>query len=358
MRGRAQPGIRTHADVLDTTAPRDLAALDERLSQPTAPVIDALGAASGDVVVLGAGGKMGPTLARMAARALRACGGGRQVFAVSRFSDPRAEASLRAHGIATIAADLADPRTYDTLPDAGALFFLAGQKFGTHDAPARTWFTNTAVPAFAAARFRQVPTVAFSTGNVYPLVPIDSGGAREADAPAPAGEYAQSCLGRERIFEHAASAWGTPVALLRLNYAVDLRYGVLVDIAERVRSGEPVDLGMGYVNVIWQGDANAAALAALAYASTPAWVLNVTGSERLAVREVATWFGQRFGRAPRLTGVESDDALLSNTDRMQSTVGGARVGAAQLLEWVAAWLEQGGPTLRKPTHFEQREGRF
>jgi dTDP-4-dehydrorhamnose reductase len=338
--------------------PRTVDDLEERLSRPTAAVTAALRSLQGDVVILGAGGKMGPSLTRMAARALHESGSARRVIAVSRFTDRHAADSLRSAGITTVPADLGDPGCYADLPDAAAVVFMAGQKFGTQGAPAHTWYTNAAVPALAAARYRRARIVAFSTGNVYPLVLVDSGGAREIDPPAPVGEYARSCLGRERMFEYAASTWETAVALVRLNYAVDLRYGVLVDIAQRVRAGLPVDLTMGFVNVIWQGDANAAALEALAHASAPAWIVNVTGPERLAVREVAQFFAGRFGRPATFTSAESPDALLSNTDRMQSTIGRPTVDAARLMTWVAEWLERGGPTLAKPTHFEQREGRF
>lgn len=340
------------------SAPRNVDDLEERLSRPTAAATDAMRSLQGDLVVLGAGGKMGPSLTRMAVRALQEAGSGHRVIAVSRFSDRRGLESLQACGAVPITADLADPGCYASLPDAAAVVFMAGQKFGTQEAPSRTWFTNAAIPALAAARYREARIVAFSTGNVYPLVPVTSGGARETDPPAPIGEYAQSCLGRERMFEYAADRWGTPVALVRLNYAVDLRYGVLVDIAQRVRDDLPIDLGMGFVNVIWQGDANAIALASMAHAAAPPWIVNVTGPERLAVRDVATFFGHRFGRTPRLTGTESGDALLSNTDRMQSAIGAPAVGATALMSWVAEWLAGGGPTLARPTHFEQREGRF
>jgi nucleoside-diphosphate-sugar epimerase len=214
------------------------------------------------------------------------------------------------------------------------------------------------VPAIAAERYAASRIVAFSTGNVYPLVPADSTGARETDAPAPVGEYANSCLGRERVFEHWSARSGTRVAIVRLNYAVDLRYGVLVDVAVKVRDGAPVDLRMGYANVIWQGDANARALQCLAHAASPPFVLNVTGAERVSIREVACRFGERFGRAPIFTGAEAPDALLSDASRSVSLFGPPSVPLDTLVDWVADWVARGGVLLGKPTHFEEREGRY
>lgn len=332
--------------------------LEDLLSEPTPFVVDALRDCGGDVVVLGAGGKMGPSLARMARRAADALDEPRRVIAVSRFSSLPAASRLEAHGVEVIRADLGDPDALHQLPDAPNVIFMAGQKFGTAAAPARTWFANTAVPAWVAHRYRASRIVAFSTGNVYGLVPAAGNGSRESDALVPVGEYAASCVGRERQFEYAAEAYGTAVTILRLNYAVDLRYGVLVDIATKVRRNAPVSVAMGWLNCIWQGDANAMALAALRLCARPAAVLNVTGPEALAVRDLATRFALRFGTTPRLEGVEAPDALLANTGKMQSLFGQPRVNADRLVELVATWLEDGGVTLDKATHFEERGGAF
>jgi nucleoside-diphosphate-sugar epimerase len=244
------------------------------------------------------------------------------------------------------------------LPDAPNVIFMAGQKFGTTGAPELTWGMNALVPAYCADRYRDSRIVAFSTGNVYALTPIESGGSRETDQLAPVGEYAASCLARERMFEMASRANGTRVSILRLNYAIDLRYGVLVDIAVKVFRSEPVSVEMGYVNVIWQGDANRVALESLPLASAPPFVLNLTGGETLSVRELAAWFGERFRKAPRFTGSERADALLSNTSRLQSSFAPISVGVDELRARVADWVERGGPLLGKPTNFETRDGKF
>lgn len=342
-------------------APASVDALEERLSRPRAQTIEVLRASPGDVVVLGAGGKMGPTLARMARRAATAADGNpdaRRVIAVSRFAEQGASESLQAVGVHTIAADLLDPAAVAALPDATNVIFMAGQKFGTASAPPVTWAMNTLVPAHCAARYATARVVAFSTGNVYPLVRVDGPGSREADAPAPRGEYAASCLGRERLFEHASVHNGTRVAIVRLNYAVDLRYGVLVDIATRVRDGEPIDLSMGFVNTIWQGDANAIALECLERAASPPYVVNITGPDRLSVRAVAHKFGARFGREPAFVNEEAADALLSDTLRMAVHFAPPAVSADTLIGWVTDWVASGRPLLGKPTKFERRDGSF
>lgn len=340
------------------TQPHNEEELEDLLSEPTQFAVDALRDCTGDVIVLGAGGKMGPSLARMARRAADVLPEPRRVIAVSRFSSPSVAAQLQAHGVEVVRADLGDPDALRELPDAPNVVYMAGQKFGTAAAPARTWFANTAVPAWVAHRYRASRIVAFSTGNVYGLVPSTGDGSREADPLVPVGEYAASCVGRERQFEYAADAYGTAVTIVRLNYAVDLRYGVLVDIATKVRRNAPVPVVMGWLNCIWQGDANAIALAALHSCASPAAVLNVTGPETLAVRDLAMRFALRFGTTPRLEGIEAADALLANTGKMQSLFGQPRVSADRLVELVAAWLEDGGVTLDKATHFEERGGAF
>jgi nucleoside-diphosphate-sugar epimerase len=329
--------------------------LDDLLSQPRAETTAALESCPGDIIILGAGGKMGPTLARMA---VRARGDSRRVIAVSRWSSPAAERALNDAGVETIRCNLLDPQSVARLPDAANVIFMAGQKFGTADVPAMTWAMNTIVPAHCAHRYRDSRIVAFSTGNVYPLTPIESGGSREDDPPGPAGEYAASCLGRERVFQFYATHHHTRVAIFRLNYAIDLRYGVLVDVALKVYRGEPVSVEMGYVNVIWQGDANRIALECLPLASSPPFVVNVTGADILSVRELAEWFGERFGKRVRFTGNERADALLSNTSRMRETFAAPEVSLDQMREWVAQWIDEGRPLLGKATRFEARDGRY
>lgn len=312
----------------------------------------------GDVLILGAGGKMGPTLARMAKRAVAELGNDRRVIAVSRFSTPGLAGSLHADDIDVVSADLSDASVWAGLPDAPNVVFLVGQKFGTTGAPGKTWHTNVVVPAYAASRYRGSRVVVFSTGNVYALTPVDRGGSVESDAPEPRGEYAMSCVGRERVWEHAAATWGTASAIMRLNYACDLRYGVLVDIARSVREEKPVALGMGFVNCLWQGDANAYALSLLSRCAVPPSVLNVTGVECLRVRDLAAFFAERFGVPLQTSGVESSDALLSNAARMSQWFGEPRVQAPELLEWVADWVAQDGVSLGKATHFDERKGEY
>jgi nucleoside-diphosphate-sugar epimerase len=335
--------------------PRDEDELEERLSRPSDALTASLAAAPGDVLVLGAGGKMGPSLSRMARRADPS----RRVIAVSRWSNRRAAEALEAHGVETLSADLLSPRELAALPEEPNLVFMAGQKFGTTGDPAATWAMNAAVPAFVAERFAGARTVVFSTGNVYPLTPPARGGSRETDPAAPVGEYAFSCLARERIFGAAAARHRTPVSIVRLNYAHDLRYGVLTDLALRIARGVPIDLAMGYVNVIWQGDANAFALAALARATAPdPFVVNVAGPETLRVADLARALGARLGVEPVFTGTEGADALLSNASRMRELLDHPLLPVGTLLDWVASWVRGGGPLLGKPTSFERRDGRF
>jgi nucleoside-diphosphate-sugar epimerase len=339
-------------------APSSEAALNELLSRPTDALVATLRQHPGDILVLGAGGKMGPSLARMARRALDAAASPARVIAVARFGDPVVRAGLEAAGVDTIRADLADPTQVAALPDAPNLIFMAGQKFGTTGSPATTWGLNVVVPVRVADRYPAARIVVFSTGNVYPLVPVSSGGARETDPVGPVGEYAMSCLGRERVFQHAAESQGPKVLLFRLNYAIDLRYGVLVDTALKVRSGQPIDLRMGHANVIWQGDANDRALRSLAHTASPATVLNVTGPETVSVRALAREFGRRFKREPVFTASEAPDALLSNASRATELFGPPTVSLDTMIDWTADWLLRGGGLLGKPTHFEEREGRF
>jgi nucleoside-diphosphate-sugar epimerase len=332
--------------------------LEDRLSQPTAGVVQALGSLRGDIVVLGAGGKMGPSLARMARRASDAAGVKRKVIAVSRFSNRALVAELKEEGVEPIACDLLDEQAVAGLPEAPNVVYMAGMKFGTSGHEPMTWALNAFLPGVACRRYRGSRIVAFSSGNVYGLVPVASRGSREADEPSPAGEYAWSVLGRDRIFQHFSASAGTPVVLLRLNYACELRYGVLVDIAQRVRDGQPVSLAMGWLNTIWQGDANAMALQALPQTASPARILNLTGPEMLRVREVAEKLGRILGKPVRFEGQEADSALLSDARAAHGLFGPPAVTADTLLQWVAGWVGRGGESLGKPTHFENRDGRF
>jgi nucleoside-diphosphate-sugar epimerase len=336
-------------------APRSDDELEEALSRPSPTLAAVLARVPGDLVLLGAGGKMGPSLARMARRADPA----RRVVAVSRWSSPAAERALQAAGVQTVHADLRDTRALAALPDAPNVVFMAGQKFGTSGSPAATWAMNAGVPAFVAERYAGARIAVFSTGNVYPLTSPTRGGSTESDEPAPVGEYAYSCLARERLFAAASARHGTPVSVIRLNYAHDLRYGVLTDLAVRVTSRQPIDLAMGYVNVIWQGDANALALAALARAAAPdPYVVNVAGPDVLRVADLATALGARLGVEPAFTGTEAPDALLSRSTRMHDLLGDPLLPLATLLDWVAGWVARGGTLLGKPTSFEKRDGRF
>jgi nucleoside-diphosphate-sugar epimerase len=344
--------------VTSPAAPRSDDELDALLSAPSEATIAALANVPGDVIVLGAGGKMGPTLARMAARARDAAGGRRRIIAVSRFTATGTEWFLNEAGVETIVCDLLDRDAVWRLPDAPNVVYMAGQKFGTRDAPSRTWMMNVVVPAMCAERYASARFVVFSTGNVYPLTPVARGGARETDDTGPIGEYAQSCVGRERVFEHFAALRHTQVAIVRLNYAIALRYGVLTDLALKVAYGQPIPLAMGHVNVIWQGDANRAALELLPRASSPPLIVNVTGTATLAVRDIATALGARLGRKPIFEGVEAADALLSNTGKMRAMLGDPRTSVDTMLDWVADWVKRERPLLGSATHFEARDGQF
>lgn len=332
--------------------------LEERLSDPPPYVLDTVQNLDGDLLVLGVGGKMGPTLARMAARALTKVQSPHKVTAVARFSQPGLREKLASWNIDTISCDLLDRDALAQLPQSQNVIFMAGQKFGTTGRQAQTWAINSYMPALVAERFIDARIVVFSTGNVYPLTPIKRGGSLESDAPEPVGEYAMSCLGRERIFEYFSLAQGLHCAIMRLNYAVEMRYGVVLDVGTKVHAGEPIDLTMGAANVIWQGNANAQAITLLDYCDSPPFVLNVTGAETVYVRELAERFGELFERQPVFIGEEADSALLSNTSKARQLFGSPQVSLDQIIEWTALWISEGGPTLNKPTHFEVRDGKF
>ena len=301
---------------------------------------------------------MGPTLAHRLKLAIEHAGGKNRVFAVSRFESSEARRELDQIGVETIATDLLDPANVQSLPLVDNVYFLVGRKFGSTGDPDLTWAMNTLIPAWTAQHFHASRIVAFSTGNVYPFVTPESGGCVEADTPAPIGEYAQSCLGRERVFEYYSKKFNTPCLIFRLNYAIDLRYGVLVDIARRVYEGKPVDVSVPAVNVLWQGDANSYALRSIALCESPARILNVTGPEAISVLRVATYFAQQFGKSLKLTSEPGRLALLNNAGACHAALGYPGVTANDLMSAVAAWVGSGGASLHKETKFQVTDGKF
>jgi nucleoside-diphosphate-sugar epimerase len=340
------------------TSIQDVAQLEEVLSQPTEGVVRTLGNLGGDILILGVGGKMGPTLARMAKRASDRAGVKRRVIGASRFSATPVEDQLQAWGIETARCDLLEANSLAALPDAENVIFMAGMKFGSTGQEGQTWAINAFLPGLVGSRYKDSRIAVFSTGNVYGLSPVTRGGSREEDALNPSGEYAMSCVGRERVFEHFSRANNTKIAILRLNYASELRYGVLLDIARRVHAGQPVSLSMGYLNTIWQSEASAMSLESLAWASSPPNIINITGPELLSVRTVAEGFGKRFGKPVRFDGSESNDALVNNAGKAYELFGRPRISPQQMMDWIADWVKRDGTTLQKPTHFEERAGRF
>lgn len=337
----------------------NVAALEEHLSRPTAADAAAISALHGDLLILGVGGKMGPSLARLARRAVDLAGTRHRIIAVARFSKAGLPADLVAQGIETIACDLLEPGALLRLPEIPNVIFMAARKFETAGAEHLTWSVNTFLPGLIAERYRKSRIVTFSTGNVYPLRSISEGGAVESTPLGPVGEYAQSALGRERMFENGSMRWGTRVTILRLNYAVELRYGVLLDIGRAVFERRPISLSMPYVNVIWQRDANSACLRSFPYCQSPPFVLNITGPETLSVRDLATEFGRHFGIEPIfLPDDEGSSALLSNATKAHALFGYPTVSPTEMIEWIADWIRQGGVMLNKPTHFQTRDGKF
>jgi len=332
--------------------------LEQTLATPSKNLIEDVANLEGDIMLLGAGGKMGSSLARLARRAIEASGVRKKVIAVSRFSNTSLVSELQADGIEVIQADLLEDRALDALPGVANIIYMVGMKFGSSGNQPLTWGMNTFLAGKVAERFRESRIVAFSTGNVYPLVPVDSGGATEDGATGPVGEYAQSCLGRERLFEYGSQRYGTQTLLFRLNYANDLRYGVLLDVARAVFEGHPIDLSMGYANVIWQGDANEVALRSLNHCNSPAEILNVTGPKTVAIRWLAKEFSKHFSKEPIFENTEQETALLSNASKMTKLFGKSSVSLEQMITWTAHWLKIDGETLSKPTGFQQREGKF
>jgi nucleoside-diphosphate-sugar epimerase len=332
--------------------------LEELLSRPSPETVKMFKSLDGDILFLGIAGKIGPSLAHMAKNACNAAGVKKRIIGVSRFRDEQEKAQLEKWGIEIIRGDLLDRQLLESLPKVKNVFFLAGMKFGSEDNLSLTWAMNAYLPALVAEYFKDSRIVAYSTGCVYPLVPVKSGGSIETDKPEPVGEYAQSCLGRERMFEYGSRKHNTPVALIRLNYAVEPRYGVLVDIAAKVKNNQPVDLTMGHFNAIWQGDANNMVLRSMEHTASPASVLNITGGEILRVRDVALEFGKLFNKDVEFTGSEAETALLSNAEHSFRLFGKPQVSVKQVIEWTARWMEEERKLLGKPTHFEVRDGKY
>lgn len=332
--------------------------LDELLTTPSTALVEVFRTLADPLIILGAGGKMGPSLALLARRAAQQAQSQVRIVAASRFSDPDSRAELEKGGVETYSADALDRDQLAKLPDSANVVYLVGMKFGTSSDPLPTWATNTIAPVHVCERFAGAKIVALSTGNVYPLVPVEAGGSHESDPLTPLGEYPNAAVARERIFQYYAARHATPTVLMRLNYAHDLRYGVLTELAGKIWRGEPIDLTMGYFNAIWQGDANEIILRSFAHCQVPAELINLTSPERYSVRTVAEQLGKLMDRQPQLVGSEAPTALLSNTERMQEKFGMPQVGLEQMLEWIAHWTVNDGPTLNKPTHFATRDGKY
>ena len=336
----------------------DVATLENKLSEPPAPLVETMRQLDGDLLILGAGGKMGPSLCEMAIRAVNASGHPRCVTAVSTFSTPGIRERLESAGVRTLQCNLLDPGAVDALPDAPNVVFMVGRKFGSTGAEWLTWAENVLLPGLVGRRYCNSRIVSLSTGSIYPLEPVDSGGSTEQTPPDPVGDYAMSCVGRERMFDYCARELQTRVLQLRLNYAVELRYGVLVDVASRVWAGLSVDLTMGYFNCVWQGYANAVALMGLELASSPPEILNVTGTETVSVRSLAQQFGSRMGKTPVFTGQEAPTALFSNASKCHQQFGPPDVSLDTLIDWTADWIMASREIWSKPTHYEIRDGKF
>jgi hypothetical protein len=332
--------------------------LYKSLLAPSADLIQDIPKIEGDIMLLGAGGKMGPALARLIKSAITAAGVDKKVLAVSRFSEDGLKQELEAEGIKTFAADLLDDRQLNKLPETPNIIYLAGQKFGTTGRESFTWAMNAYLPGRVGERFKNSRIVAFSTGNVYPLSPVMMGGLDESHRPGPVGEYAQSCLGRERLFEYTSSKYNTPVLIYRLNYASDVSYGVMLEVAKSVLAEKPVDLRMGHVNLIWQGDANEMAIRSLLHCSSPPKLLNVTGPEIVSIQWLANQFALHFAKTAHFENEAQSTALLSNSAEAFKLFGYPKVSLKLMIEMVAAWLLEGGKTINKPTHFQERNGQF
>jgi nucleoside-diphosphate-sugar epimerase len=332
--------------------------LEDLLSTPTAEAVKMFSGLEGDIMFLGIGGKIGPSLARMAKRACDEAGLKKRMYGVALFESEEQRKQLENIGFETFHGDLLDPNFIHSLPRVKNVYFLAGMKFGSEENLSLTWAVNSYMPALVAEYYKESNIVAFSTGCVYPLVSIESGGSLETDAPGPVGEYAQSCLGRERMFEYGSKQHGTKVCLIRLNYSVELRYGVLVDIGLKVKNQEPIDLSMGFFNVIWQGDVNDVVLRSIEICESPAKILNITGPDTLSVREVAIEFGKLFNTEPEFVNEEAKTALLNNSEQAFQLFGRPKVSTQRIIKWIAEWINQGQEMLGKPTHYEVRDGKY
>ncbi|PAV31248.1 epimerase [Virgibacillus profundi] len=337
---------------------KTIAELENFMTKPSSALINDLKNLDGDILILGIGGKMGPTLAKMTKRAIDEAGLNKRIIGVSRFSSGNLRQELEENGIETIAVDLLDDAALDSLPNVKNIIYMAGNKFGTVGNEHFTWAMNAYLPGRLAEKFKNSRIVAFSTGNVYPLTNVLSNECSEDTAVNPVGEYAQSCLGRERVLTYFSHKNKTPMVLFRLNYAIDLRYGVLLEIAKSVNEGQEIDLTMGKVNVIWQGDANEYAVRSLLHTNIPPEILNVTGPETLSIRWLAEEFGKRFNKTVRFSGEESPQALLNNASKAHKLFGYPNVSVQQMMDMIADWLIIGGETHNKPTHFQEREGAF
>ena len=334
------------------------AALEELLSTPGKETIEMISRIAGDIMFLGVGGKIGPTLALMAKRACNAAGVEKRIYGVSLFNSDQERKHIEDMGIETKHGDLLDTDFIKSLPKVKNVFFLAGMKFGSEENISLTWAVNAYLPALIADHFKESNIVAFSTGCVYPLVSVESGGSLETDLPVPLGEYAQSCLGRERMFEYGSKQFQTRACLIRLNYSVELRYGVLIDIALKVKKQETIDLSMGYFNVIWQGDMNDMVLRSLEKCESPASILNITGEQILSVQEVALEFGKLFKVEPEFVNEAAKTALLNNAEQAFQFFGRPQVSTQQIILWIADWLKEEREILGKPTHYEVRDGKY
>jgi len=330
----------------------------ETYLKPSQALIDDVGKIEGDIIILGAGGKIGPSIARLTKTALMLAGKTNRVIGVSRFSEAGLVESLNNDGIETIAMDILNDEQLQSLPEVPNVLYLAGTKFGTKDKESYTWAMNVYLPGRVAVKFKNSRIVVYSTGNIYPYVSLTSGGATEEVKPEPIGEYGQSCLGRERIFQHFSSVYNTPLLVYRLNYAIDFKYGVLLEVAKSVLAGKPVDLSTGHVNVIWQSDANEMAIRSLLHCEAPAKLLNITGPETVSVKWLASEFGRHFGKTPEFINEESATALLSNAAESFRLFGYPQVALKQMIEITAKWLNDGGETINKPTHFQERTGQY
>lgn len=332
--------------------------LDQLLTSPSDTLVADIQKIKGDIMVLGAGGKMGPTLCLLAKKAIEKAGIQKKVTAVSRFSDPIATKLLEKNGIEIISADLLDINQLNSLPETENIIYMAGRKFGTNGNEWQTWAMNATLPAFVAHKFRKSNVLVFSSGNIYPLVPLSSGGCSEEDSVNPCGEYAMSCLARERAFEYAANTYGTKIFIYRLNFAVDLRYGVLYDVAEKLINHQPVPLYTPCFNFIWQGSANEIAIRGLLHCKSPVNKINVSGPETISVKYAAEKMAEILDVSPLFEGEPQSDAYLNNSAKAMEIFGYPAVSAETLIRWQAEWLKDGGRTLGKPTHFEERKGSY